>query len=140
MNQVDIDKISLDKSESRIIEPGIILNTFKEGIMLETEDLLATKSANLKLANGKRYGVILSFGYLANITKETRDLAASEKFKQNTVVLAILTHSTGQRLMGNFYLNFNKPISPTKLFNNLDKAKEWMQEMLKESGVLEEWK
>lgn len=139
-SMIELSKITLDKSESEIIEPAIILNTFKEGEMIEIEDLTATKQANLDLTNGKRYGVIISFGYLTNVSKETRELAASKEFKNNTVALALLTHSTGQRLMGNFYLNFNQPSVKTKLFNDIEKAKDWMRDVLKENNVLQDWK
>lgn len=139
-SMIELSKITLDKSESEIIEPAIILNTFKEGEMIEIEDLTATKQANLDLTNGKRYGVIISFGYLTNVSKETRELAASQEFKNNTVALALLTHSTGQRLMGNFYLNFNQPSVKTKLFNDIEKAKDWMRDVLKENNVLQDWK
>lgn len=133
------NKICLDRSESKIIEPGIIVNTFEEGAMLEVDDLIATKQANLKLANGKRYCVLISFGYLTHTTKEARELAASKNFKNDTVAIAFLTHSIGQRLMGNFYLNINKPHVRSKLFNDEESALKWLREMLTENDVLKEW-
>lgn len=139
MSNIQQTKISLDRCDSIIIEPGIIVNTFKEGAMLEVSDLKATKQANLKLANGKRYGVLLSFGYLTNTTKEARELAASKDFKNDTIAIALLTHSLGQRLMGNFYLNINKPFVRSKLFNDEESAKKWLREVLNENDVLKEW-
>ena len=141
MEHSQSNKITLDKSTSDILEAGIIINEFKEGVTLEVDDLLRTKEANLKLANNRRYTVVLSFGYLASVSKETREVAASKDFKKSTIAMAVLTHSVGQRLMGNFYMNFNKPYVNTRLFNDKELAIKWLREQLNEQNVIEtDWK
>ncbi|MFO0355416.1 MAG: hypothetical protein ACK50A_00570 [Sphingobacteriaceae bacterium] len=141
MEHIQSNKITLDKSTSEILEAGIIINEFKEGVTLEVDDLLRTKEANLKLANNRRYTVVLSFGYLASVSKETREVAASKDFKKSTIAMAVLTHSVGQRLMGNFYMNFNKPYVNTRLFNDKELAIKWLREQLNEQNVIEtDWK
>lgn len=139
MNVNTSTEIQQKNSTSRIIEPGIIFNEFKEGVDLEVDDLLNVKKANLELANGRPYTVLLSFGYLTNTTSELREMAASKEFVMDTLAIGLLTHSTGQRLMGNFYLNFNKPRITTKLFTNEEKAKEWLRNVLKEKNALSKW-
>jgi hypothetical protein len=32
----------------------------------------------------------------------------------------------GQRILGNFYIKFQKPMIPTKIFNNHEDALEWL--------------
>jgi hypothetical protein len=141
MEPTSIHKITLEKSSSEILEAGIIVNEFKEGVNLEVDDLLKTKEANLKLANNRRYAVVLSFGYLASVSKETRELAASKDFKKSTIAIALLTHSVGQRLMGNFYMNFNKPYVNTRLFNDKELAIKWLRDQLNEQNVIaSDWK
>jgi hypothetical protein len=137
MTNVDTNKIILKNSVSEKIEPGIIINEFKSGAELEAEDIIAAKDANLKLTNGKRYTVLLSFGYLANTTKEARETAAAKNFSSKTIALALLTESLGQRLMGNFYLNVNKPNVNTRLFNSKELALVWLRQQLNENKILE---
>lgn len=140
MNVSDASEIRLKNASSKIIEPGIIYNEFKEGVDLEVDDLIGVKKANLELANGRPYTVLLSFGYLTNTTSELREMAASKEFVMDTLAIGLLTHSTGQRLMGNFYLNFNKPKINTRLFTSEDKACEWLRNILAEKNAMSLWK
>lgn len=137
MTNVDQNKIILKNSFSEIIEPGIIINEFKGGAELEAQDLIDAKDANLRLTNGKRYTVLLSFGYLANTTKEARETVAAKNFSDKTIALALLTESLGQRLMGNFYLNVNKPHVTTRLFNSKALAIVWLRQQLNGHKVIE---
>lgn len=141
MTEENSHTIVLPHSVSRIIEPGIIINEFKGGTNLEAQDIIAAKEANMKLANGRRYTVLLSFGYLADTTKEAREAAAAKDFSTKTIALALLSDSLGQRIMGNFYLNVNKPTVKTKLFNSQESALVWLREQLNSEKIIEtEWK
>ena len=50
---------------------------------------------------------------------------------------AFIVNSLPMRLLVNFYISFNKPKIPTKMFNNPESAREWIytlkQEMLKKA-------
>jgi hypothetical protein len=44
---------------------------------------------------------------------------------RKTTGKALLAHNSTTKLAGNFYLNFNKPVMPTKLFSDRVKAIAW---------------
>jgi len=49
----------------------------------------------------------------------------------HSVAVAFLICSISQKLLGNFYLNFNKPLKPTRIFTNLEDAVLWLREFRK---------
>lgn len=128
------------KHISKLLEPGIIENAIQEGVHIEDTDVLEIKHHNLSLTKGKRYTVLVSSGYLSSISKEARELTASKEFAMNTVAKAIIVDTTGHQLIGNFYLNVNKPHIKTKLFTNREKALNWLREILNTENILKnEW-
>ncbi len=44
--------------------------------------------------------------------------------------IAMLINSPGSRIIGNFFLGINKPSVPTKLFNEKNKAIEWLKQFV----------
>ena len=45
--------------------------------------------------------------------------------------MAFVIKSLAQKLLGNAYLKINKPVVPTALFDNEEKAIEWLQKFIK---------
>ncbi|MGE0566545.1 MAG: hypothetical protein AB7O73_01235 [Bacteroidia bacterium] len=119
--------IDFDKGKTTLLEDGIVETTIYDGKYLECEDLIALKNANMKLTGGKEYGVLFDTGELTSLSKETRELAASKEFAQNTVAMAILIRNLGHKLIANFFINVNKPHITTKVFTNKKDALVWLR-------------
>jgi hypothetical protein len=43
-----------------------------------------------------------------------------------TLADAFVIHSAPQKILANFYLNISRPILPTKVFNSVQDAEEWL--------------
>ncbi|HEU4717377.1 MAG TPA: STAS/SEC14 domain-containing protein [Bacteroidia bacterium] len=65
-----------------------------------------------------------------SITGEAREYFARQTDKNRFLAVAIITNSTAQRLIINFFIRVNKPGVPTKLFANETEAKKWLQNFL----------
>lgn len=107
------------------IENGVMYFTYKQTEMI---DLAAAKKIVLdrvNLQNGVSYPVICDARGLKNMNKEARDYLAKEGSALVSSVALIVT-STATRIMSNFYLSVNKPEVPTKLFNSLEEASEFI--------------
>lgn len=123
--------ISMDKFDVTLLEEGIVENVVKPGAVMDMEDILKLKTLNSSITNGRRYCILVTAGYLSTITKEARELSASAEFSVSTIAKALLVSSSGQRMVGNFYLQVNKPSIKTKLFSDREKALNWLREELK---------
>jgi hypothetical protein len=113
-----------------LLSEQIIENIIDDNSNIDVTDLLEIKEANLKLANGKKYVVLVNSGHFTTITKEARELTASKEFVQNTLAKAVLINSLPHLLIGRFYIKFNKPHIKTELFKTRDKAIAWLKNEL----------
>lgn len=125
MERVELKKVFID-----LLTPNIILVTAKDDIVLESSDILELKEYNLSLTEGKEYGVILDSMLYTSISTEARNIMTSKSVEKNRLATAIVVHELPQRIIGNFYIKFNKPSVPTKLFSNKKEALIWMEKII----------
>ncbi|HQQ93687.1 MAG TPA: hypothetical protein PLQ93_03965 [Bacteroidia bacterium] len=123
-------EINTEKVRIRKLENGILENYFKAGCTIEADDFYSLRKLNLGLANNKPYVVLVEAGDLTNFSKEARELIASKRFAGITVAKALLIKSLGQRMIGNFYLQVNRPYIHTKLFTDRNEALKWLRQQL----------
>lgn len=62
--------------------------------------------------------------------KEIRDYAAkSESIRKiYSVVAIVLNDNSLKRIAGNLFLKFSKPVYPTRIFNTIEEAKQWLEQ------------
>lgn len=119
-------EIETQGARIRLINSSLVENVIIDYTSIDTEEVLKIKEVNLQLTDGKPYAVLVDSGLFTSITKEARELSASTEFAQRTIAKALLVHSLGHRIVGEFYIKINKPIIKTKIFTNRDKAIEWL--------------
>ncbi len=124
-------KISTTKFDVTLLEDGIVENFIKSGAVMEIEDVTALKKHNFATAENKPYVILVVPGELVSFTSEARELAASKDFIEAAMAKALLINSIGNKIMGNFYLNVNKPYIKTKIFSDREKALLWLRSFLK---------
>ncbi|MCH2228974.1 MAG: hypothetical protein MK105_01425 [Crocinitomicaceae bacterium] len=83
---------------------------------------------------GKFYN-IYQFGSFSDIEPEVREWAADHNGNHYTHTDAIVIESLSQKIITDFYLKFNRPKMPTKIFYNLKKALVWTNLQI-EKGTL----
>jgi len=101
-----IDKSTIDLSEARIIS-----------------------HLSLELFKGKPHSVVL-YGLDRSIQMDnvTRDYFANDPHLNSlTKSMAIVVNNTPSRLLARFYIQFNKPQSPIKIFRTLKEAEDWIR-------------
>jgi hypothetical protein len=111
-------------SRSRILRMKIM-----EDASIEVEDAIQNYEAASSLTNGEKHLLLVDAQANVYISKETRIYSAQTK-PNSPLAMALVVNSTANRLIGNFYINFNKPKVPTKLFPTEEKALKWLEEFL----------
>ncbi len=71
--------------------------------------------------------VLIDMTAVSEITKEARDYYANERTGSIQRATALLIGSPVSRVIGNFFMGLNKPISPTRLFTDPQKAIKWLE-------------
>jgi hypothetical protein len=111
-------------SRSRILRMKLL-----EDASIEVEDAIQNYEAALSLTKGEKHLLLVDAQANVYISKETRVYSAQSK-PNSPLAMALVVNSTANRLIGNFYINFNKPKVPTKLFSTEEKALKWLEEFL----------
>lgn len=121
-----------------LIEPQIIRMKINEGETFDVEHVYAGRKANLTLNEGKPFCILLDTGSFFNTTPQARALTAGKEFSKHRIAIAGLAPSLPTKMVGNFFINFHKPTTPTRLFTNENEAISWLRQMLKEYNTVTE--
>ncbi|NQX97414.1 MAG: hypothetical protein HRT73_05980 [Flavobacteriales bacterium] len=125
MNKIELEKVSIE-----LLAPHIVLVTPKNDCIIEVEDIKKIKETNLKITNGKKYGVISYTGINSSVSTEGRKYLASRKIEKNKLAAAYIITQLPQRLLFNFFIKFNKPSVLTKSFSEQQAALKWVKKIL----------
>lgn len=116
-----------EKFIASFIDGHIIYIEVNDFEIFELEDLLMLRKWIEENIKERLLFNLFRFGNGSSISKEMREYAASSEGATLTIGTAILVKSFAQQLLIDYYLKFNKPLSPTRAFYKLEKAKEWIK-------------
>jgi len=126
--------LELETLEVSFIEKQIVRFFIKDFCELKLSDAKKATAFLTKYyeENNKDYNFmnLLEFGNGATINREIREYAVSDAGNNYSRGTAILVKNMAQQLIGDYYLRFNIPRYPTKIFYQEDKAVSWIKKML----------
>ena len=124
LNKMDIHEINVGKLT---ICEGIIRLQLNDRVDVKVRDIEEIHEANQKLCDGSKYCLLVIVGKYSSVTPEARELAASKELSKNRISLAFVTNSLAHKLVVNFFIKFNRPNTPTKLFSDENEANMWLK-------------
>ncbi|MDX2360763.1 MAG: hypothetical protein QNK23_08145 [Crocinitomicaceae bacterium] len=77
---------------------------------------------------------VYHFDSFSDVDPETREWAAASDGNHYTICDALVIGGLSQKIITDFYLRFNKPVKPTKVFYSLEKAVKWTIEQMGEES------
>ena len=89
------------------------------------EDIDAQERLRDSLGRAKTR-VLIDMTRITEIAKEGRDYFANERTASIQRATALLIESPVSRVIGNFFMGLNKPMTPTRLFTDPKKAIKWL--------------
>ena len=110
-------------SEDEIVWGELFANQVSE--QLAKENIDAQERVRDMLGKAKTR-VLVDMTKVTEISKEARDYFANERTASIQRATALLIASPVSRVIGNFFMGLNKPISPTRLFTDPHRAVEWL--------------
>lgn len=127
-----VDFIELNKSRVLLREDDIIHIKIKDEEEInsaEFEDIIRAVS---ELGEAKAKCIMLEAGLNSSVSSRVRSNASHPNANFLSLADAIVVKSLAQRLMANFYLKFNRPSRPTKVFENCTDAVNWLYKVKKD--------
>lgn len=105
-----------------------ILNIrLKDDAIVEKSDMQEYLDAIKTEFGGRSFKNLVEFGSYSNVTPEARVFAGTIESNAYTLADAFVLHSLSQRILGNFYMKFDKPTKPTLIFSDREEALEWLK-------------
>lgn len=89
-----------------------------------------------ELSNGKAYAYIYyAEDTSVTVSEDGRRFAKEEEFSFPKICNAVVVTNLAHKLLANFYLRFNKPSYPFKVFSKKEDAEKWcLQQLAKSNG------
>ena len=119
--------VELKNSIVSLAEDGIMHIHIKGGSEIELEDAVLIVEALGKLGGGKKYPVFIDCGEFSSVDKEARVFSTSPESNIYTLADAIAYDTLAHKLIGNFYIKYNKPSVPTQIFPSKEEAIKWLK-------------
>ena len=111
-------------------EDGIVHTSAKPGSEQTLADAREAIAAIAKIGRGKALPVLVDFKNIKSQDRGARTYYAGKETAQAVTACAILISSPLSRVIGNFYMGLNLPVTPTKLFTSESEAIEWLKKYL----------
>jgi hypothetical protein len=105
---------------------GIMNVIFKDNLLIEMSDIDVVLEWVTSLGSERKYINLMEGASNTDIDSEVREFAASSTNNKHTIADAMVISSAAHRILTNFYLRFNKPSKPTKIFTERSKAITWL--------------
>lgn len=126
-----IKQVELRSIEIKLRSDGIMQFDLKPCDDFSINDLKKVNRVAEELGGyGKVYPRLTFVNHFFNMDQELRAYAASEESNRTTVAAAFVTNLLVLKFVGNFYISFNKPVRPTRLFDSEEKAVEWLKSFM----------
>ncbi len=125
-----LDKINIAIGRISIQEEGIMRFDIDHVDEITRENLDEQFEAVKKLGEGKAFCNLVILEKFVQVGEDARKYAAGEENNIYTIADAFVTDSFALKIVGNFYIRYDKPLRPTRLFTNEEEALTWLRTFL----------
>ncbi len=125
-----LDKIKITLGTISLQEEGIVRYDIDSIDEITVQHLKEYLVAIEHFGEGKKFCNLILMKKFTQIGDEARKYAASEENNVYTIADAFVINSVALKIVGNFYIRYNKPVKPTRLFSNEEDALGWLRTFL----------
>lgn len=118
---IDLIQCSVSLADSDIVEFKIY-----EGQIIELPKIVEVFDTIHKNFPSART-ILVTAGEKATLSPEAREMVSSGNITEQIVADAIVTEHYSHQMSSNFFIRFNHPQRPTKLFKTEAEAREWLK-------------
>ena len=122
----DGSSIDLGFATVELLKNGVVHIHFNGNYLISAKESKLVNDSIAILNKGIQSPILISAEILVQFDKSAREFSASEEGFRYTLAEALLVKNFGHKLIATFYVNYNKPPKPSKIFTNQQKAEEWL--------------
>jgi len=121
-------EIKTSTSHISVDDDGLVRAVLLPG----ADETLETARANMAavrevVPNGSRSRFLIDYRAARSMSREARTYYAGPETAEVQTGVAILVESPLSRALGNFFIGFNKPLVPLRLFSSEEEALSWLR-------------
>ncbi|MBL0330187.1 MAG: hypothetical protein IPP64_12395 [Bacteroidetes bacterium] len=125
-----LDKINISLGTISIQEEGILRFDIDSVDEITLQNLKEHLEVVKALGNGKSFCNLVVLTKFIQVGDDARKFAASKDSNMYTLADAFVINSVALKIVGNFYIRYNKPVRPTRLFTDESEALRWLRTFL----------
>jgi hypothetical protein len=122
IKELDLPEVNIQTKSN-----GIVYLLFKDDCTLDIDLQMRLLEHYHDMTGGKLMPFVVMAAENVTITKEARDNAVKIEDISMIGASAVIVTSLPYKLIANFYLKFNKPKRPFKVFSNEDDGIAWLK-------------
>ncbi len=131
MSEITILKtVNNSGSNVSLRSDGIIKIEMKSNTTIQLIDGKQMVNAFAEVGGGKKYPLLFIAGDYSLASYDARKYASGIEANQYTLASVFVVKNSIQKMMGNAYITFNKPITPTKIMTSEAEALKWLKTFL----------
>lgn len=112
----------------RLYDNDIMNVIFADNCFIDMRDVKEVMLWVEEIGHGRLFLNLYEGAYNTDLSPEVREFAASSDNNKFTISDAMVISSQAHELVTNFYVKFNKPVKPTRIFTNREEAIAWLLE------------
>jgi hypothetical protein len=110
------------------IDDDIMYITVKPDVLVELDMVKEVVAVQREVLQGQPILVLLDVSKAEGVTEAAREYTSGEHVEGLQIAMAIvISSSLPMRLFANFFIKFNRPPAPTKMFNTKEQAISWLK-------------
>lgn len=110
------------------LSDGLLCMRIKDNAEISLADAIESVAVRKKIHGDQKVLFMVDMRKVGQSHRDAREYAASaEVEKINKAVALLVGKSLPAIIMANFFIKFNRPCAPTKLFRDEVKALEWLE-------------
>jgi len=110
-------------------EEGILRGEVLPEVDYQLQDAAEMMALHRRLVEGKARCFMMNITGLRSLPREVRVYFASPEHVDVHRAVALIVGSPISRAIGNFFLGFNKPAMPMRLFSDEERALAWLRSL-----------
>ena len=126
MKQFETDVFLMTIHDNLFIEFKV-----KKNKTLQENDIWESRDLSVNYMPNKKFMVLMETEDNFEVSGDARRAAASLGYSKHVAALALFSNKLHETILGNLFLKINKPIVPTKFFDDRNKAIEWLKNVIK---------
>lgn len=107
-------------------EEAVLYVELFPGNEISLEDSIEHTKASEILTKGVLHCAYIKALGNIDISSEARKYGSNPEIQKKLIAQAVLVNSLATRIAGNFFIRFNKPPKPIRIFTNPEDAKSWL--------------